>query len=46
MKEPAYAAAVRLPGLHRALFQGPLGSYHDVYGDLDRSSALAFLDTA
>ncbi|MEV0174534.1 hypothetical protein AB0I00_25850 [Streptomyces sp. NPDC050803] len=42
-KEPAYAVAARVPGLHPALFKGLLSSYHDVYGDLEPPAALALL---
>ncbi|MFE6177038.1 hypothetical protein [Streptomyces sp. NPDC056464] len=43
VKEPAYRTAVRLPALHTALFKGLRASYHDVYGDLEPTAALALL---
>ncbi|WP_457033215.1 hypothetical protein [Kitasatospora sp. P5_F3] len=44
VKEPTYRTAMRLPALHPALFRAMLASYHDVYGDLEPTAALAFLD--
>ncbi|MFJ2899691.1 hypothetical protein ACIO87_33090 [Streptomyces sp. NPDC087218] len=44
VKEPTYRTAVRLPVLHPALFRGLLTSFHDVYGDLEPTAALALLD--
>jgi len=43
IKHPVYRAAAALPDLHHALFRGLLGSYHDVYGDLEPRAALALL---
>ncbi|MCX5558071.1 hypothetical protein [Streptomyces sp. NBC_00038] len=42
-KEAAYGSAARLPALHPALFKGLLASYHDVYGELEPTTALALL---
>jgi hypothetical protein len=44
VKEPTYRTAVRLPALHPALFLGLRASFHDVYGDLEPTAALALLD--
>ncbi|MEQ8145338.1 hypothetical protein [Streptomyces sp. OP7] len=44
VKEPAYRIALRLPALHSAIFRGLLTSFHDVYGDLEATAALALLD--
>ncbi|MFC5718589.1 hypothetical protein ACFP1Z_00130 [Streptomyces gamaensis] len=43
IKQGTYEIAARLPALHGSLFQGLLGSYHDVYGDLEPKPALALL---
>ncbi|WP_405650588.1 hypothetical protein [Streptomyces sp. NBC_00019] len=43
VKERAYGIAARLPALHPALFKGLLGSYRDVYGDLEPAAALGLL---
>ncbi|GAA3058326.1 hypothetical protein GCM10020229_82480 [Kitasatospora albolonga] len=43
VKRRAYATALRLPALHEPLFQGLLTSYHDLYGDLEPTAALALL---
>ncbi|MFI5527646.1 hypothetical protein ACIA8O_03715 [Kitasatospora sp. NPDC051853] len=42
-KRRAYATALGHPTLHEPLFQGLLTSYHDLYGDLEPTSALALL---
>ncbi|MFD8154331.1 hypothetical protein ACFV28_26745 [Streptomyces sp. NPDC059720] len=44
VKEPTYRTAMRLPALHAAVFRGLLASFHDVYGDLEPTAALAILD--
>ncbi|MFK8844404.1 hypothetical protein [Streptomyces sp. Ac-502] len=44
VKHAAYRTAATVPHLHPALFRGLLGSYHDLYGDLDPRAALALLD--
>ncbi|WP_030023272.1 hypothetical protein [Streptomyces monomycini] len=44
VKHAVYQAAATIPHLHPALFRGLLGSYHDLYGDLDPRAALALLD--
>ncbi|MFG3182110.1 hypothetical protein [Streptomyces nigra] len=44
VKEPTYRTAMRLPALHTAVFRGLLASFHDVYGDLEPTAALAILD--
>ncbi len=43
VKQEAYDSAVRLPALHVPLFEGLLAGYHDVYGDLEPTAALALL---
>ncbi|MGW9068069.1 hypothetical protein ACWGQT_01280 [Streptomyces yangpuensis] len=43
VKEPTYRTAMRLPALHPAVFRGLLASFHDVYGDLEPTAALAVL---
>ncbi|MDT0456076.1 hypothetical protein RM550_10020 [Streptomyces sp. DSM 41527] len=43
VKQPAYRTAAGIPELHPALFRGLLGSYHDVYGDLEPEPAVALL---
>ncbi|KUO14876.1 hypothetical protein [Streptomyces dysideae] len=43
VKQKAYDSAVRLPALHVPLFKGLLAGYHDVYGDLEPTAALALL---
>ncbi|MBB5128188.1 hypothetical protein [Streptomyces griseoloalbus] len=43
VKQKAYDASVRLPTLHGPLFKGLLASYHDVYGCLEPTAALALL---
>jgi hypothetical protein len=44
VKALAYETAAHLPALHSALFDALLAGYHDVYGDLDPSAALALLE--
>ncbi|MEU7591901.1 hypothetical protein AB0B79_02460 [Streptomyces sp. NPDC039022] len=43
VKHAAYRTAATVPQLHPALFRGLLGSYHDLYGDLEPRAALALL---
>ncbi|SEQ96239.1 hypothetical protein [Streptomyces radiopugnans] len=43
VKQGVYDTVARLPTLHRPLFKGLLGGYHDVYGDLEPTAALALL---
>ncbi|MFG2821527.1 hypothetical protein ACGFX4_19110 [Kitasatospora sp. NPDC048365] len=43
VKQKTYDTAVRLPALHVPLFKGLLAGYHDVYGDLEPTAALALL---
>jgi hypothetical protein len=43
VKQKAYETAVRLPALHAPLFKGLLTGYHDLYGDLEPTAALALL---
>ncbi|MFI6475957.1 hypothetical protein ACIBL5_37695 [Streptomyces sp. NPDC050516] len=43
VKQKTYDTAVRLPALHGSLFKGLLASYHDLYGDLEPTAALALL---
>lgn len=43
VKQGVYDTVARLPALHRPLFRGLLGGYHDVYGDLEPTAALALL---
>ncbi|MFI9787154.1 hypothetical protein ACIHEI_27165 [Kitasatospora sp. NPDC051984] len=43
VKQQAYDTALRLPVLHGPLFEGLLASYHDLYGDLEPTAALALL---
>lgn len=43
VKQKAYDTVVRLPALHVPLFKGLLAGYHDVYGDLEPTAALALL---
>ncbi|MFJ5812017.1 hypothetical protein [Streptomyces sp. NPDC093093] len=43
VKQKAYVAAVQLLDLHMPLFKGLLACYHDVYGDLEPTAALAIL---
>ncbi|WP_406178340.1 hypothetical protein [Streptomyces sp. NBC_00996] len=43
VKQKAYDTVVRLPALHGPLFKGLLASYHDLYGDLESTAALALL---
>lgn len=43
VKQEAYDSAVQLPALHVPLFEGLLAGYHDVYGDLEPTAALALL---
>lgn len=43
VKQPAYRTAAGIPDLHPALFRGLLGSYHDIYGDLEPEPAAALL---
>ncbi|MFH8569184.1 hypothetical protein [Streptomyces sp. NPDC017993] len=42
-KQAAYDTAARLPALHEPLFKGLLAGYHDVYGQLEPTAALALL---
>ncbi|GCD41170.1 hypothetical protein [Streptomyces paromomycinus] len=44
VKHATYRSAATVPQLHPALFRGLLGSYHDLYGDLEPRAALALLD--
>ncbi|MGI5165903.1 hypothetical protein ACQEU3_16230 [Spirillospora sp. CA-253888] len=44
LKLPVLRAAAELPSLHMPLFRAIRAGYHDVYGDLEPASALAFLD--
>ncbi|AWZ06316.1 MULTISPECIES: hypothetical protein [unclassified Streptomyces] len=44
-KEPAYRAAAQVPELRPAVFRAVLGSYHDLYGNLEPAAALALLDS-
>lgn len=44
VKEPTYDMALRLPALHPALFRGVRASFHDIYGNLEPTAALALLD--
>lgn len=43
VKQKAYVVAVQLLDLHMPLFKGLLACYHDVYGDLEPTAALALL---
>ncbi|WP_067816535.1 hypothetical protein [Actinomadura kijaniata] len=43
LKRPVYGTAVDVPELRQALFRGLLHGYHDVYGKLEPSEALALL---
>jgi hypothetical protein len=43
VKQRVYDTAARLPSLHGPLFEGLLAGYHDVYGDLEPTAALALL---
>ncbi|MFC8127353.1 hypothetical protein [Streptomyces sp. NPDC057302] len=43
VKELTYRTAMRLPALHSAVFRGLLACFHDVYGDVEPTAALAFL---
>lgn len=43
VKERTYRTAMGLPALHAAVFRGLLASFHDVYGDLEPTAALALL---
>ncbi|WP_329333906.1 hypothetical protein OG252_04575 [Streptomyces sp. NBC_01352] len=43
VKQKAYDTVVRLPALQVPLFKGLLAGYHDVYGDLEPTAALALL---
>ncbi|MCX4782578.1 hypothetical protein [Streptomyces sp. NBC_01264] len=44
-KELAYRAAAAVPELHQAVFRALLASYHDLFGQLEPTAALALLDT-
>ncbi|MEU4241823.1 hypothetical protein [Actinoplanes sp. NPDC026619] len=45
IKHDVYEAAVAaVPELHHAVFRGLLMSYHDLYGDISPTAALALLD--
>lgn len=43
-KAAAYEAAAGVPELRGAVFEGVLASYHDLYGKLEPTEALALLD--
>ncbi|MFE0641947.1 hypothetical protein ACFW2Y_10115 [Streptomyces sp. NPDC058877] len=44
VKESTYLTAARLSALHPAVFRGLRSSFHDIYGDLEPTAALALLD--
>ncbi|MEU6887924.1 hypothetical protein ABZ918_22420 [Streptomyces viridosporus] len=43
VKQPTYETAAQLPALHGPLYEGLLAGYHDVYGHLEPTAALALL---